>query len=322
MPTRNRPGFLIHRSGLFTTIQDLGRYGYQRYGVSVSGAMDRTALRIGNRLAGNPDGAAGVEVTLHGFELELIGDAIIAITGADLSPTVNGGSVPMWTAVPVRRGDRLQFNSRRQGCRSYVCVSGGIDVPLAFGSRSTDIRAGIGGLDGRRLAKGDYLFFGNPACEATRLSDRPFPLHARPLYPAEPVLRVIPGPQADRFSTRAIERLFSSPYAISPDSDRMGFRLDGAPILPRRSGELISDATASGTIQVPADRRPILLMADCQTTGGYPKIASVMTADMAHAAQVAPGDRIRFGPTTVEEALLLCRQEREKLDRILPPIAP
>ena len=322
MLMRDRPGLFVHRSGLFTTIQDLGRYGHQRYGVSVSGAMDRTALRIGNRLVGNPDGAASLEVTLQGPELELTGNAIVAITGGDLSPTLNGHSIPMWSPVAAREGDLLRFGRRRRGCRSYVCVSGGIDVPAVFGSRSTDVRAGIGGLGGRRLVKGDYAFFGKVAGETPGSPSRQLPSSALPMYLAVPVLRVILGPQAERFSPIAMELFFNNPYLISADSDRMGFRLDGPPILHRRPGKLISDATAAGTIQVPSDQRPILLMADCQTTGGYPKIASVIAVDMAQAGQLAPGDRIRFNPIGAEEALLLCRTERAKLDRLLPPIDP
>jgi antagonist of KipI len=321
MPMRDRSGLFVRRPGLFTTVQDLGRYGYQRYGVSVSGAMDRTAVRIGNRIVGNPDGEAGLEVTLQGPELEFTGDALMAVTGADLSPTLNGNPIPMWTAVKTRPGDILRFGLRRKGSRAYLCFKGGIDVPRVFGSRSTEVRAAIGGLDGRRLDKGDQLFFGIAAGESVRAGPRQLPISAQPTYPTAPALRVVPGPQAKQFLSKARDVLFTSLYAISTDSDRMGFRLNGAPIPHRRPAELISDATASGTIQVPADRHPILLMADCQTTGGYPKIAAVITVDMAQAGQLAPGDRITFIPIAPEEATLLCRTERAKLDRLLPPIA-
>lgn len=321
MPKDDRPGILVHRSGLFTTIQDLGRYGYQRYGVSVSGAMDRTALRIGNRIVGNPDGEAGLEVTLQGPELEFATGGVIAVTGADLSPTLNGHSIPMWYAVPVRGGDLLQFGPRRQGSRAYVCVNGGFDVPKVFGSRSTDARAGIGGLDGRRISKGDHLYFGEAAGRRPTFIARELPIPARPAYLAAPTLRVVLGPQVERFSEKTVRLFFSSRYVVSTDSDRMGFRLNGAPVPHRRSSlEWISDATAAGTIQVPADQRPILLMADCQTTGGYPKIASVTTVDMAHAGQLAPGDWVGFTLIAADEAALLCRTERAKLDRIFPPI--
>ena len=315
-----RPGVVVHRPGLFTTVQDLGRLGYQRYGVSVSGAMDRTGFTIGNRLVGNPDGAAGLEVTLQGPELELIRGTVLAITGADLSPTLNGKTVPMWTAVAASSGDILCFGRRRQGSRAYVCFSGGLDVPMIFGSRSTDVRAGIGGLGSRPLRRGDQLHFGRMPHTLRRSALRQFPMEARPLYPACPALRVIRGPQAEWFSFGALRTFLASRYVVSADSNRMGYRLGGTPVPYRRSDEMISDATAAGVIQIPADQQPILLMADCQTMGGYPKIASVITADMAQAGQLAPGDEMTFLLTTVEEAVLLCRSEREKLDRLLPPI--
>jgi antagonist of KipI len=318
---RNRPGVLVRRPGLFTTVQDLGRHGYQCYGVSVGGAMDRMALRIGNRLVGNPDGAAGLEATLQGPELELTAGALVAITGADLSPSLNGNALPMWTAVAASSGDVLRFGRRRHGSRAYVCFSGGLDVPIIFGSRSTDVRAGIGGLGGRRLSQGDAIGFGQMPRTSLRPAFRRFPVEARHLYPVCPALRVIRGPQAERFSSRALSTFFASRYVVSADSNRMGYHLDGAPITHLTSAEMISDATATGTIQIPADQQPILLMADCQTTGGYPKIASVISVDMAQAGQLAPGDHMTFLPTTVEAAVLLCRSEREKLDRLLPPIS-
>jgi antagonist of KipI len=316
------PGVVVLRPGLFTTVQDLGRAGYQRYGVSVSGAMDRTALRIGNRLVGNPDGAAGLEVTLQGPELELTRGTLLAITGADLSPTLNGETLPMWTAVAASSGDTLRFGRRRQGSRAYVCFSGGLDLPMIFGSRSTDARAGIGGLDGRPLGRGDQLHFGHIPRTSRRSASRQFPVEAQPLYPICPALRVIRGPQAESFSFGALSMFLASRYVVSADSNRMGYRLSGTPVPHLKPTDMISDATAAGTIQIPADQQPILLMADCQTTGGYLKIASVITADIAQAGQLGPGDQMTFLLTTVEEAVLLCRSEREELDRLLPPIPP
>jgi antagonist of KipI len=320
MPKAEKPGVVVHRPGLFTTIQDLGRYGYQRYGVSVSGAMDRTALRIGNRLVGNPDEEAALEVTLQGPELEFTAGTVIAITGADLSPTIDGATIPMWTAVMIGSGGMLRFGSRRQGSRSYVCVEGGLDVPLVLGSRSTDVRAGIGGHRGRRIAKEDRIFFRQAPRHAPPRAGRSLAADAWPRYRAAPALRVILGPQAERFPRTAVEVLLTGSYAVSGESNRMGFRLDGTPIRVRRPDDLISDAVAAGAIQVPADQRPILLMADCQTTGGYPKIATVITVDMAQAGQLAPGDLVRFTTIGVKEAARLCRMERRSLDRIMPPI--
>ncbi len=320
MPMRNRSGLVLRRPGLLTTVQDLGRVGYQRFGLSVSGAMDRTALRIGNRLVGNPDGAAGLEVTLQGPEMELNGGALVAITGADLSPSLNGHPLPMWSTFPASPGDLLRFGARRHGCRAYVCFSGGLDVPMVFGSRSTDVRAGIGGLDGRRLRQGDELRFGPSPRRFSSSARQQLPFSEQPTYSPCPALRVVRGPHAEQFSSRALTTFLKSRFVVSVNSNRMGYRLDGAPIPHRGSAEMISDATAAGTIQIPAGKQPILLMADCQTTGGYPKLASVITIDMAHAAQLAPGDQTTFTLTTVEAAILLCRRERDKLDRLLPPI--
>lgn len=316
---REHPELLIRRPGLLTTVQDLGRYGYQRYGVSVSGAMDRAALRIGNRLVGNPDGAAGLEVTLLGPEIELRAAATIAVTGADLSASLNDQPLKLWTAVPAEAGDILRFGRRRTGARAYVCFSGGIDVPMVFGSRSTDVGSGIGGFEGRRLAADDGLRLGQPKAVPSDSSRRSLPSAAQPSYDAPLVLRLLPGPQASERSSRAIETLLSQRYIVSPDSNRMGYRLKGTSVPATLPATLLSDATAMGTIQIPPDRQPILLMADCQPTGGYLKAASIISVDLPRAAQLAPGDHLEFTLTTMEEALALCREERASLDRVLPP---
>ena len=318
---REPPELLIRRPGLLTTVQDLGRYGYQRYGVSVSGAMDRAALRIGNRLVGNPDGAAGLEVTLLGPEMELRASTTIAITGADLSASVNDQPAAMWTALQAHAGDILRFGRRRTGARAYVCFRGGIDVPVVFASRSTDVGSGIGGFEGRRLAAGDCLRLGRMRSVSLGLSRGSLPSDARPPDPAPLVLRVMLGPQASAFSSHAIETLLARHYVVSPASDRMGYRLKGAPVPATSPAALLSDATTMGTIQVPPDQQPILLMADCQPTGGYPKIASIISVDLPRAGQLAPGDPLGFTLTTAEEARELYRKERASLDRVLPPFA-
>lgn len=320
MPMGEPPQLLIHRPGLLTTVQDLGRYGYQRYGVSVSGAMDRGALRIGNRLVGNPDDAAGLEITLLGPEVAFRAAAIIAVTGADLSAALNGRPLPMWTAVPVQGGDILRFGQRRSGTRAYVCLAGGIDVPLVFGSRATDLGSGLGGFEGRRLATGDVLRVRQIRRPPSKDILRPLPLESRPIYERHPVLRVLMSPQASEWSSRALETMLAQRYVVSPDSNRMGFRLAGRPLAHRMPAMLLSDATTMGTIQVPPDHQPILLMADCQPMGGYPQIASIISVDMPRAAQLAPGDEVRFTRTTTEEAQALCRAERASLDRWLPPV--
>ncbi len=313
-------GAFIHvvRPGLFTTIQDLGRRGYQRFGVSVSGAMDPWALTVGNRLLGNHDHAAGLEITLQGPELLFEQRRSIAITGADLSPTIDGLAIPMWTVVAMPAGGRLQFGLRKQGTRAYVCIAGGIESPLVLGSRSTHVRSGLGGLEGRPLRKSDRLAAG-PAPSATPSREGCMLAPAsQPRYVASPTLRVMPGPQADHFVEEALQLLAASPYRVSSESDRMGYRLEGTELPHRGSADIISEAVTAGSIQVPSNRQPILLMADCQPTGGYAKLATMISADRRLAAQVGPGDRLSFVVITEQEASLLFRSSQTELDRLLP----
>lgn len=317
--SRKQPIIHVLRPGLFTTIQDLGRDGYRRFGVSVSGAMDRWALVVGNRLLGNPDEAAGLEITIHGPELLFEQALVMAITGADLSATGNGLPLPLWTVVAMPAGSRLQFGLRRQGARAYVAVAGGIDGPLILGSRSTHVRSGMGGHTGRALRKWDRLVVGPKRTTATHYVGRTLPESHRPRYSASPTLRVVPGPQADRFTEDALSTLCRTSYVLASESDRMGYRLRGLELEHRMASDLISDAVTSGTIQVPPDRQPILLMADCQTTGGYAKLAVMVTADRSPAAQLAPGDRVSFTVITPDNAVNLLRSARAELDRLLPP---
>ena len=313
------PTIHVLRPGLFTTMQDLGRNGYQRFGVSVSGAMDPWALTVGNRLLGNPDRAAGLEITIQGPELLFTEELAIVITGADLSPTSNGLAVPMWTVVAMPAGSHLQFGMRRQGTRAYLAVAGGIDGPLMLGSRSTHVRSGLGGLAGRALKKWDQLTVGRARAAAKHHVGRMLPESNRPQYQRAAAIRVVPGPQVDRFIDDALERLTRTPYRLSNESDRMGYRLQGLALAHRTSADIVSDAVSVGTIQVPADQQPILLMADCQTTGGYAKLATMIVADRSCAAQVSPGDTLSFIATTYESASILLRSAQAELDRLLPP---
>lgn len=315
----NQPIIHVLRPGLFTTIQDLGRYGYRRFGVSVSGAMDRWALVVGNRLLGNPDEAAGLEITIQGPELLFEQALAVAITGADLSPTGNGRPLPLWTVVAMPAGSRLQFGLRREGARAYVAVAGGIDGPLILGSRSTHVRSGMGGLAGRALKKWDRLVAGPGRTTEAQYVGHALPESHRPRYSPSPTLRVVPGPQADRFAEDALQVLCRSPYLLTAESDRMGYRLSGLELEHRTSPDIISDAVTFGAIQVPADRQPILLMADCQTTGGYAKLAAMIAVDRSPAAQLAPGDRLLFTVVTPDKAVDLLRSAHAELDRLLPP---
>jgi antagonist of KipI len=292
----------INKAGLLTTVQDRGRWGYQASGVSVAGPMDAYSHRLANALVGNDDGAATLEVTLTGPELEFVDDRDVVVTGAEFD------NVPT-EVFHVGAGERVTFGQRRRGARAYVAISGGIDTPKVLGSRATHLPTGMGG---RPLKAGDEVKLGPAeAGHYVRIewSVRSIRLQADQT-PA--VLRVLPGPQADRFTANALDALQSAPYRIEPDSNRMGYRLTGPRLEHSRGADIISDATPLGVLQVPASGQPILLMADRQTTGGYAKIATVISADLGLAGQLAPGDDIRFAVCSPADALaaLLAQEQR------------
>lgn len=309
----------IIKPGWFTTVQDLGRYGSQQYGVPVAGVMDRFSAVVGNRLVGNPDQAAVLECTLKGPELLFHEDTVIAVTGADLSPTIDEHGIPLWESITVPRGSRLRFGDPRAGSRAYVAVSGGIAVPLILGSRSTHYSSATGGMQGRPLKSGDLLHGGPPMGPAGRLVGKRLPDQLRPRFDRSVALRVIPGPQLEYFAADAASTLTTSLYTVAPQSDRMGYRLTGPRLVRAGSSRFVSDGTVMGALQVPPDGQPILLMADRQTTGGYPKIAVVISADLCLAAQLAPGDTIRFIPCRLAEAQTVLRTRSASLDAALPP---
>lgn len=300
---------VIVKPGMLTTIQDRGRWGYQAEGVPVAGPMDLTAHRAANALVGNDPGAAALEVTLLGPELAFEDERGVAITGAEFDVLVNGRAVAHNRGFVVPRGGVVRFGRRVRGSRAYVAVAGGIDVPPTLGSRATHLISAMGGLDGRPLAAGQRLPLGVPRRRTPIDADAT--THLPPLPGRHATIRVLLGPQDDYFSPAAVEALQSSPYTISNKSDRMGFRLDGPVLLHARGADIISDATPLGVLQVPASGQPILLMADRQTAGGYPKIATAITADMATAGQLGPGDTISFRVCPAREALAaLIAQER------------
>ena len=312
----------VLQPGLLTTVQDLGRFGFQRFGMPVSGAMDTTALRFANRLVRNPDHAAALEITIKGPKLQFETNAVIAITGGDLSPSVEGTPVHNWVALHVQRGNTLTFGQRRAGARAYVAIAGGLDSPMVLGSRSTHIRSRTGGIDGRVLMKGDKLIGGQPAKGSEKLVGNEVPASLRPAYNPNPTLRAVLGPQADHFVPEAVEVLVSNRFAVSPQSDRMGYRLVGPRLVHAGPPDIVSDATAFGALQVPANQQPILLMADRQTTGGYPKIAVVISADLPLAGQLMPGDTVGFRLVDLSEAQAVTRAVRQQIDKALPPPRP
>lgn len=319
MPPVEPARLRVIRPGLLTTVQDLGRTGFQRFGVSVSGAMDPWALLAGNRLVGNPDQAAGLEIMLQGPELLFETEAAIAITGGDLSPTLDGRALPMWTAVAVKTGSKLSFGDRRNGSRAYLTVAGGIDVPLVLGSRATHLRSRIGGLQGLALGRQDILLCGQPPAAGLPSIGRSVPATLRPFYSASPTLRVVAGPQHELFSPEALGSFLSGPYLLTNHSDRMGYRLTGPSVERTGASDIVSDATCLGAIQIPASGQPILLMADRPTTGGYPKIAVVISRDIPLAGQLVPGDRLRFSFVDLSEARASAQALRAELDATLPP---
>jgi len=281
-----------------TTVQDLGRPGHLRYGIPPSGPVDRAAFILANRLVGNADGAAGLECTVVGPRFVAEVPCAIAVTGAALPFTVNGQDAPMWTTLPLTAGDVVKLGPARAGVRGYIAFSGGIDVPEVLGARATYLRGRLGGLEGRALQRGDMLsLFPAPMPEVLRV-----PPAARPRLDAEPEIRVVLGPQDDRFTDEGIAALLAGPYEMLAQSDRMGARLRGPRVANRRGHDIISDGIALGSIQVPGDGQPIALLVDRQSTGGYTKVATVCSFDIGRLGQVKPGQRLRFCAITLAEA--------------------
>lgn len=323
-------GLKIEKAGLFSTIQDTGRYGYQKYGIIVSGAMDAAALRIANLLVGNPENAAAIEATLLGPQIRFEADHLIAITGADLSPTIDGTPVKLWRPVFVPKGSLLAFGQPVGGCRTYISVAGSFNLPQVMGSASTYLRAAIGGLHGRQLQNGDLLRCKEASHDAKALTrtlstkDRPSFAMAKwtvdpallPGYEQNPTLRIVKGPEYELFSESSKAYLKDERFKISAQSGRMGYCLQGMPLALAESEELISSAVTFGTVQVPPEGNPIILMADHQTTGGYPRIAQVITADLPKLAQVAPGQTVRFREVILEEAQYLFIKQEQHIEQI------
>jgi antagonist of KipI len=304
------PALRVRRPGMLTTVQDLGRWGYQAVGVPVAGPMDWYSHRLANLRVGNSAACASLEITLIGPEFEIEGEVTCALAGADFRLFVNDAVVDPSAPFVVRSGDRLRLLERRSGARASLAVAGGFDLPSVLGSRSTSLISRMGPFGGRALKAGDRLPVGHAAeTREPRLQGR-----ALELPQGGCRLRVIPGPHDERF-TAAAHRVFTSArFTVTPDSNRMGYRLAG-PVLERGdTTEMLSDGTPVGSIQVPPSGLPILLMADRQTTGGYPKIATVITADLPLAGQLAPGDWIEFAPCTVEEALAALGEREAALE--------
>jgi len=308
----------VLKPGLLTTVHDLGRFGYQQDGIIVNGAMDALALRVANLLVGNDENAAGLEITLRGPKIRFEVGHLIALTGAHLAPTLHGQPVAQNRAVWVPAGTELAFGPAGAGCRAYLAVAGGVAVPPVLGSRSTYLRAGFGGHEGRALRAGDVLPVGEASAVGERLLQRlqkpkaawaaasftPGPaLCPRPQF--RPVLRAVRGPEYGQFSAESQHAFWEEPFIITPAADRMGYRLQGPPLARLEVTEPLSSAVTFGTVQVPAGGQPIVLGADHQTTGGYPRLAQVISVDWPALAQAAPGQALRFREVSVREAQAL-----------------
>lgn len=302
-------GLRVVAPGVASTLQDAGRQGYLRYGISGSGAMDADLLALANALVGNPLDAAVIEMAMVGPTLVCEAEACrIALAGAPFAMSLNGRTLDPFTAHDLRRGDRLILGAPRQGLRASLAVAGGFAVAPMLRSVSTHTRTRLGGLDGNPLAAGDLLPLGVP-----KSSDRPLtlpPLH-RPRFGGP--IRVVLGPQADSFTEEGLRTFLSAPYTLTARADRMGCHLDGPPIAHADGFNIVSDGIVNGSIQVPGHGRPLILLADRHTTGGYPKIATVISADFGRLAQVRPGETMVFEAVTVEEAQSLARGARRTL---------
>lgn len=298
----------VMKPGLLTSIQDLGRKGFQQHGVIVSGAMDPYSLRIANMLVGNEEGEAALEITLLGPTLIIEKDCLIAITGGNLSPTINGEAVPMWRPIFVKKGAVLAFSGCRSGCRAYLSVAGGYSIPSIMNSKSTYLRAGMGGYKGRALQVDDVLDFNEASPHHAKYGVNVFStvkwfVNAKDFMPEnKPVIRVTNGSQYGFFTESSKVQFEQESFKVSNQSDRMGYRISGPSLELKEKRELLSEAVTNGSIQVPPDGNPIILLADSQTTGGYPKIAQVITADIPFIGQVKPGDSIQFAKVTLRDA--------------------
>ena len=307
-------GIRVIKPGMLTTVQDLGRTGYQSQGFSVAGVMDVRSFKIANLLVDNPENEPVLEFTLIGPTLEFTSDTIIAITGGNFNPTINGEPAPMYTAIYMHRGDILKFGVAQSGARGYVSFSSYLKVPVVMGSRSTNMKSSVGGFKGRKLQADDFILF--------RIKRRYIPYFLSRKLPADDftqervTLRVVMGPQDDVFTKEGIETFLNNEYTVTSEFDRMGCRLDGPYIASKNGSDIISDGICLGSVQVPAHGKPIILLSDRQTTGGYAKIATVASVDIPKLAQCKTDFKVKFEAITVQEAQRLYLKEEHEYDRM------
>ena len=304
-------GIHIEGPGLLTTVQDLGRYGYQRFGMPVAGAVDVYSMQLANLLVGNDPGMAVLEATLTGPDIRLMDAGFIAVCGGGMTPMLNGSQVPAQMTLAVQAGDLLSFESNTEGCRTYIAFAGGLALPPVMGSRSTYIAAAVGGFLGRPLKKGDTIPLGY---RTKKVRIKKLPAGLLPKMDEPKKIRIMPGPESSRLTFEGLRNLLNSEFEVESTSDRMGLRLSGDPVLLNEAGhQIISSGVVTGTLQVPGSGQPILLLADRQTTGGYARVAIAASVDMTLLAQLRPGDKLSFAEIDYEEARQLLRQRQQQL---------
>src|SRR5437016_4739168 len=309
---------IVTRGGFLSSVQDLGRIGLREFGVSVSGALDSFGLRVANLLVGNDEGAAGVEITFGGLQLHFQDERIVAWCGGEFDVRLGSKSLPAGHAARVEAGEEIKFGRPQIGCRCWVAISGGVDVPVVLGSRSTDLRAQFGGFQGRTLRDADVIPLGKwrgSSTLATVISSWTAPHDWVSPAKRNPRLRFIRGVDWARFNASTLQRLTSEAFTVSPDSDRMGVRLDSPELKRQDDVDLISEGVAPGTMQVPPSGKPILLLGDCQTIGVYPKIAHVITVDLGIAAQLRAGDQVRFSEVSLADACRFLLEREQQWER-------
>lgn len=313
--------------GPLSTVQDMGRTGHAAQGYPECGACDKYALALGNLLCGNPENAAAIEMTLTGATVQFDQDTVVALTGASCAPSLDGQRIPLYAPVRVPAGATLETGMFTAGLRAYLCVRGGVDTAPVLGSRSTDMKCHIGGLEGRALRRGDRLpigrsapgyDFGRSARAAKVLEGKPWLLRPRTAHSflpgqAVPLLRAVPGPQDDAFTDDGLHTFFSEMYTVTTDSNRMGVKLSGPAVASKGGSDILSDGIVEGSVQISSNGQPILMLADHQTTGGYAKIATVIAPDLSAAAQLRPGELAAFRPVTAAQAVRLCRDTAQQL---------
>lgn len=309
-------GILFLKGGTYTTIQDNGRVGYQNVGFSVSGVMDKKAYRLANILLDNHAKEPVLEFCMTGPCIKFLSDTFIAITGADFSPKVNGISVLNYKAIQIHKNDVLEFTSSQNGTWGYIAIAGGMNIQPVMGSCSTNVRCKLGGFHGRCMKKGDYIGLKKRVTYLSQYLSRTIPQEFLQNYQSE-TIRVICGPQNDAFTAKGIDTLFGSEYKVTDQCDRMGYRLEGNSIEHKECGaDIISDGISLGAIQIPSNGKPIIMLADRQTTGGYTKIATVISSDIPTLVQKRTGDIIHFGEITIEQAGEILKKQSEEFHDI------